>query len=52
MTIEKRLCGSCKFYGFDVEMKEEIWVEMDYNDNEIWGYEYICPKCGRNDGRE
>lgn len=51
MITEKQLCGSCKFYGFDVEMSEEIWEEWD-GENETWGHSYVCPKCGRRDGRE
>ena len=44
-----RLCDSCKHYGVKTVMRKEIWVEYDDDQNEIWGYEYICPKCGRTD---
>jgi hypothetical protein len=46
---EDRLCASCEHYGVKTIMKEEIWVEYDHECNEIWGYEYICPVCGRQE---
>ena len=47
MKDDEGLCDSCKHYGVTTIMEKEIWV--DGCDDEIWGYEYICPKCGRID---
>ena len=32
-------------------MEEEIWETWD-DEDEKWGYKYVCPKCGRKDGRK
>jgi len=49
MPQEKEMfCESCEAYSVKTKMCAEIWETWD-GETERWGYEYVCPKCGRKE---
>lgn len=52
MVIESeiRVCKSCEHYGVKTVMVSHIWETWD-GQEERWGRYYVCPVCGREEGR-